>query len=387
MHDGGVTSPHARHWSLAPDVVFLNHGSFGACPSAVLEEQQRWRARLERNPMEFLVREIDALLAEARRALSAFVGADPDDLAFVANATTGVNAVVRSLDFRPGDEILTTDHAYAACRNALDYVAGRCGAKVVVAQVPFPIGGPEEVVQAILAAVTGRTALAMVDHVTSPTGLVFPIERIVRELAARRIDTLVDGAHAPGMLPLDLRSLGAAYYTGNCHKWLCAPKGSAFLWVRPDRQDRVRPLVISHGATGSAERSRFRAEFDWVGTDDITAYLCVPRAIEFLGSLLPGGWPELMRTNRARALEARKIIGEAIGSAPAAPDEMIGTLATIPIADGPAPALQAELWEKHRIEVPVVSFRSPPRRQVRISSQAYNDLDQYRLLSTVLPRS
>ena len=387
MHDGGVTSPHARHWSLAPDVVFLNHGSFGACPSAVLEEQQRWRARLERNPMEFLVREIDALLAEARRALSAFVGADPDDLAFVANATTGVNAVVRSLDFRPGDEILTTDHAYAACRNALDYVAGRCGAKVVVAQVPFPIGGPEEVVQAILAAVTGRTALAMVDHVTSPTGLIFPIERIVRELAARRIDTLVDGAHAPGMLPLDLRSLGAAYYTGNCHKWLCAPKGAAFLWVRPDRQDRVRPLVISHGATGSAERSRFRAEFDWVGTDDITAYLCVPRAIEFLGSLLPGGWPELMRTNRARALEARKIIGEAIGSAPAAPDEMIGTLATIPIADGPAPALQAELWEKHRIEVPVVSFRSPPRRQVRISSQAYNDLDQYRLLSTVLPRS
>jgi isopenicillin-N epimerase len=337
--------------------------------------------------MEFLVREIDALLAEARRALSAFVGADPDDLAFVANATTGVNAVVRSLDFRPGDEILTTDHAYAACRNALDYVAGRCSAKVVVAQVPFPIGGPEEIVQAILAAVTGRTRLALVDHVTSPTGLIFPIERIVRELAARGVDTLVDGAHAPGMLPLDLRSLGAAYYTGNCHKWLCAPKGAAFLWVRPDRQDRVRPVVISHGATASAERSRFRAEFDWVGTDDITAYLCVPRAIEFLGSLLPGGWPELMRTNRARVLEARKIIGEAIGSAPAAPDEMIGTLATIPIADGPAPALQAELWEKHRIEVPVVSFRSPPRRQVRISSQAYNDLDQYRLLASVLPRS
>ena len=203
MHDGGVTSPHARHWSLAPDVVFLNHGSFGACPSAVLEEQQRWRARLERNPMAFMVREIDALLAEARRALGTFVGADPDDLAFVANATTGVNSVVRSLDFQPGDEILTTDHAYAACRNALDYVAGRSGSRVLVAQVPFPIGGPEEVVQAILAAVTVRTRLALIDHVTSPTGLVFPIERIVRELAARGVDTLVDGAHAPGMLPLD----------------------------------------------------------------------------------------------------------------------------------------------------------------------------------------
>jgi isopenicillin-N epimerase len=382
-----VTSPHAHHWSIAPDVVFLNHGSFGACPIVVLEEQQRWRAQLERNPMEFMVREIDALLAEARRALGAFVGADPDDLAFVANATTGVNSVVRSLDFRSGDEILTTDHAYAACKNALDYVAGRSGARVVVAQVPFPINAPEEAAQAILASVTGRTRIALVDHVTSPTGLVYPIERIVRELSARGVDTLVDGAHAPGMVPLDLRSLGAAYYTGNCHKWLCAPKGAAFLWVRPDRQERVRPVVISHGAVPPAGRSRFRAEFDWVGTDDITAYLSVPRAIEFLGSLLPGGWPELMRTNRARALEARRIIGEAIGKAPAAPDEMIGALATIPIADGSAPALQEELRTRYRIEVPVVSFRSPPCRQVRISSQAYNDLGQYRLLASVLPRA
>lgn len=387
MHHGRVTSPHAQHWSIAPDVVFLNHGSFGACPSVVLEEQQRWRARLERNPMEFMLREIDALLAVARRELGAFVGADPDDLAFVANATTGVNSVVRSLDFRRGDEILTTDHAYAACRNALDFVAGRSEARVVVAQVPFPIGAPEEVTQAILAAVTERTTFALVDHVTSPTGLIFPIERIVRELSARGVDTMVDGAHAPGMLPLDLRSLGAAYYTGNCHKWLCAPKGAAFLWVRPDRQDRIRPVVISHGAVPPPGRSRFRAEFDWVGTDDITAYLSIPRAIGFLGSLLPGGWPELMRSNRARTLEARRIIGEVLGRAPAAPEEMIGTLATIPIGDGPGPALQEELWKRHRIEVPIISFPSPPRRQVRISSQAYNDLEQYRLLASVLPRS
>ncbi len=381
-----MTSPLARHWSIAQDLVFLNHGSFGACPTAILEEQQRWRARLERNPMEFMVRDIDALLAEARRALGAFVGAEPDDLAFVPNATTGVNAVFRSLDFKPGDEILTTDHAYAACKNALDYVAGRSGAKVLVAQVPFPIAAPEQATQAILRAVTDRTRLALVDHVTSPTGLVFPIERIVRELSARGVETMVDGAHAPGMVPLDVRSIGAAYYTGNCHKWLCAPKGAAFLWVRPDHQERVRPVVISHGAVPPAGRPRFRAEFDWVGTDDLTAYLCVPAAIAFLGALLPGGWPELMRTNRERALEARKIIGEAIGVGPAAPDEMMGSLATIPLPDGPAPALQEELWKRHRIEVPVVSFPSPPRRQVRISSQAYNDLEQYRLLASVLPR-
>jgi isopenicillin-N epimerase len=382
-----VSSPHAVHWSIDPDVVFLNHGSFGACPVPVQEEQQRWRERLERNPMQFLLRDVDRLLADARRALGSFLGADPDDLAFVPNATTGVNSVLRSLDFAAGDEILTTDHAYGACRNALDEVAGRAGARVVVARVPFPLGAPEDVEGAIQACVTGQTRLALVDHVTSPTGLVFPIERIVLNLAARGVDTLVDGAHAPGMLPLDLRSLGCSYYTGNCHKWLCSPKGAAFLWVRPDRQDRVRPVVISHGARPPAGRKRFRTEFDWVGTDDITAYLSVPAAISFLGSLLPGGWPELMRTNRARALEARAILGQALGVPPAAPEEMIGSLATIPIPEGDAPSLQNELWTRHRIEVPVVSFPSPPRRQVRISSQAYNDLDQYRLLASVLPRA
>ncbi len=382
-----MSSPYARHWTIAPEIVFLNHGSFGACPAVVLEEQQRWRARLERNPMQFFVREIDALLADARTDLGAFLGADADDLTFVPNATTGVNSVVRSLDFKPGDEILTTDHAYAACKNALDYVAGRSGARVTVAKVPFPIDAPSQVVDAILATVSDRTRIALIDHITSPTGLIFPIEHIVRELAARGVDTLVDGAHAPGMVPLDLRALGAAYYTGNCHKWLCAPKGSAFLWVRRDRQEHVRPVVISHGALPPPGRRRFRAEFDWVGTDDITAYLSIPAAIRFLGSLLPGGWMELMRTNRARALEGRRIICDEIGARPPAPDEMIGTLVTIPIADGPAQALQDELWARHRIEVPIVSFPSPPKRQVRISSQAYNDLDQYRLLASALPRS
>lgn len=387
MHDGAVPSPYAHHWAIAPDVVFLNHGSFGACPITVLEEQARWRARLEQNPMAFMLRDIGPLLSRAREALGGFLGADPDDLAFVPNATTGVNSVVRSLDLGPGDEILTTDHAYGACRNALDYVAGRTGSTVVVARVPFPTDSPSQVVEAIQAAATDRTRIALIDHVTSPTGLVFPIERIVRELASRGIDTLVDGAHAPGMVPLDLGSLGAAYYTGNCHKWLCAPKGAAFLWVRRERQERVRPVVISHGAVHPAGPKRFRAEFDWVGTDDPTAYLSVPAAITFLGALLPGGWPELMRTNRDRALEGRQILCDALGAKPAASDEMIGSLVTLPLADGSASDLQDELWNKHRIEVPILSFPSAPRRQVRISSQMYNNLEQYRLLGSVLPRA
>lgn len=337
--------------------------------------------------MAFMLRDIGPLLSRAREALGGFLGADPDDLAFVPNATTGVNSVVRSLDLGPGDEILTTDHAYGACRNALDYVAGRTGSTVVVARVPFPTDSPSQVVEAIQAAATDRTRIALIDHVTSPTGLVFPIERIVRELASRGIDTLVDGAHAPGMVPLDLGSLGAAYYTGNCHKWLCAPKGAAFLWVRRERQERVRPVVISHGAVHPAGPKRFRAEFDWVGTDDPTAYLSVPAAITFLGALLPGGWPELMRTNRDRALEGRQILCDALGAKPAASDEMIGSLVTLPLADGSASDLQDELWNKHRIEVPILSFPSAPRRQVRISSQMYNNLEQYRLLGSVLPRA
>ena len=349
-----------HHWTLDPDVVFLNHGSFGACPRAVLDEQQRLRARLEARPVRFFMDEVEPLLAEARAELGAFIGADPQDLAWVRNATGAVNAVLRSLNLREGDEVLTTDHAYNACRNAIEARAAR----VVVAEIPFPVASPDQVVDAIVRRANPRTRLALIDHVTSPTALVFPVERIVRALAERGVDTLVDGAHAPGMLPIDLRALGAAYYTGNCHKWLCAPKGAAFLHVRPDRQERVRPSTISHGANADLQgRTRFRVEFDWTGTDDPTPPLCVPAAIRFLGSLLPGGWTELMQRNRRLALDARALLCEK----PPAPDSMIGSMAAVPIpdADGPPPtspygteAFQARLYARYGIEVPVMGWPS-----------------------------
>jgi isopenicillin-N epimerase len=383
----------AALWPLDPAVAFLNHGSYGACPTEILRHQSALRAEMEAEPVRFLGRELEGRLDAARAALAAFVGADPDDLAFVANATGGVNAVLRSLRLEAGDELLTTDHAYAACRNTLDYVAERTGARVVVATVPFPVSTPQAVVDVVLAGVTPRTRLALVDHVTSPTGLVLPLERIVAALSARGVDTLVDGAHAPGMIPLDLGRLGAAYYSANCHKWLCTPKGSAFLWVRRDRQAGIHPLTISHGAKGErAGRTRFRLEFDWTGTQDPTAWLTVPRALEYLPGLVEGGWPALMARNRALALEARRRLCAAVGTPPACPDEMIGSLASVLLPDNPRTPtgwrvpepLQARLFDAHGIEVPVMRWPGPPRRLVRVSCQLYNRVEQYAALADAL---
>ena len=384
----------AELWPLERGLVFLNHGSFGACPTEVLRHQSALRAELEAEPVRFLSRELDERLDAARVALGAFLGADPDDLAFVTNATSGVNAVLRSRVFNAGDELLTTDHAYGACRNTLNFVAERSGARIVVATIPFPVASPDEVVDTVLARVTPRTRLALLDHVTSPTALILPVERLCAALRGRGVDVLIDGAHAPGMLPLNLDLLGAAYYSGNCHKWLCAPKGSAFLWTRRDRQVDVRPLTISHGATAVRPgRSRFRLEFDWTGTSDPTAWLTVPRAIEYLAGLVPGGWPALMARNRALALEARRLLCEAVGTAPACPDEMIGSLASVVLPDGttdvgwrrPDP-LQARLFEQWRIEVPVMNWPAAPRRHVRISAQLYNRREHYEQLAQALTK-
>jgi isopenicillin-N epimerase len=310
---------------------------------------------------------------------------------FVPNATTGVNAVLRSLDFHSGDELLTTNHEYNACKNVLDHAAARANANVVVANVPFPLQSEDEVVSAIVSKVTPRTRILLVDHVTSPTGLVFPIAKIAKEMASRNVDVLVDGAHAPGMIDFSIESLSphVAFYTANCHKWLCAPKGSAFLWVREDRQAQIRPHVISHGANvARIDRSRFNLEFDWPGTIDFTAPLSIPASIEFLRETLPT-WRE---RNRALALEARTILCEAIGAPPPAPESMIGSLAAVPLPDGiigkPSPhfgdALQDELFHEHHIEVPVFPWPAPPKRVIRVSAQLYNTRDQYELLARVL---
>ena len=386
-----------RLWLLDPKIDFLNHGSFGSCPRSVLDFQRRIRDRLERQPIQFFVRDLERMLDEARAGLAEFLGADAADVVFVPNATAGVNAVLRSLSLKRGDELLVTNHEYNACRNALDFVAKRSGSRVVVAEVPFPLDRPHQVIDAVLNRVTARTRLAFLDHVTSQTGLVLPIARLVQELAGCGVDTLVDGAHAPGMAALNLRKLGAAYYAGNCHKWVCAPKGAGFLYVRPDRQERIRPLSISHGANSPrADRSRFLIEFGWTGTWDPSACLAVPEALRFVGSLLPGGWPAVAGRNRRLTLAARKIICEALGIDRPCPDEMIGSLASIPLPDATTTepprspfyrdSLQDALLAQYGVEVPVIPWPAPPKRLLRISAQLYNSLPQYEHLAGALKR-
>ena len=389
-----MPSLHARHWSLSGDVTFLNHGSFGACPSVVLAAQHELRARMERQPVRFLQRDLEPLLDAARERLAAFVKADPRHLAFVANATAGVNAVVRSLDFQPGDEILTTDHDYNASRNVLLEAVRRSGARVVVAPVPFPLTDEQQIIDALLAHTSARTRLVLLDHITSPTALVFPVQKIVRQLDERGIDCLIDGAHAPGSLPLDLDTLRPAYYTGNLHKWVCAPKGAAFLYVRADRQEPIRPAVLSHGENiRRPGRAHFHDRFDWPGTLDPTAWLSVPAALDFCATLHPGGWPELYEQNRALAAAARALISGRLGVPLPAPNSLLAAMATIPLP-GPlqrAPhsaaridPLQNQLLDTHRIEVPIVRWGAPVRRYVRVSAQAYNSIGDYRALSDAL---
>lgn len=382
-------------WPLDPEITYLNHGAFGSCPRAVLRFQQEVRDRVERRPIQFLVHELEPLLDQARGELARFVGAEVDDLVFVANATTGINTVLHSLRFQPGDELLVTDHEYNATRNALNYAAERSGARVVVASVPFPLTGPEEVVRAVMEKVSPRTRLVVLDHITSQTGLIFPLEPLIQELNARGVETLIDGAHAPGMVPLDLAHLGATYYTGNCHKWLCAPKSAGFLYVRRDRQEAIRPLVISHGANSPrTDRSRFLIEFAWVGTGDPSAFLAVPEAIRYLGSLVPGGWPEIMRRNHALVVAGRELLCRRLGIAPPCPERMLGSLAALPIADAALDAerrpplfldsLQEQFLSEHAIEAPVMLWPAPPKRLLRISAQLYNSLPQYEQLAAAL---
>lgn len=391
---GPSRSEFGVHWALDPATTFLNHGSFGACPTAVLDEQSRLRALLESDPVDFYLNRGAALWRESITALSGFLGADPAGMTFQTNASSGVNTVLRSLVLRPGDEIIVSDHVYQACRNAVEYACARLGASVVQVPIPFRPESAEQIVDLFLKAVTDRSRLALIDTVTSPTALRMPFETLTRSLQDRGVDVLVDAAHGPGLLPLDLGTLGAAYVTGNCHKWLCTPKGSAFLHIRADRRHLIEPLTISHGYSApDGADEKFRLEFDWQGTQDPTPWLCIPKAIEHVGGMMAGGWPDVMARNHALALKVHEVLCGTLGPDALAPAAMTTAMVAARLPDG-APAdpeaafrpdpLRQALYDRYRIQAVVGPWPAHGARYLRLSVALYNSEDEYRYLASAL---
>ncbi|HEX2652332.1 MAG TPA: aminotransferase class V-fold PLP-dependent enzyme [Xanthobacteraceae bacterium] len=369
-----------EEWGFDPEFTFLNHGSFGAAPLAVLAEQERWRAQMERHPTGFMAYVLPDALRKAAARLADFVGAQGNDVVFVENTTAGCNAVLNSLSFLPGDEILVTNHGYPAVRKAAQHIAARTGAVIVEAEVPFPISDASQILDPVKSCLTRRTRLAIFDHITSPTAIIFPVRELAELSHNMGAKVLIDGAHAPGMLALDMPAINADWYVGNCHKWLMVPKGCAFLWAQANNQADLHPLVISHGYGQG-----FVAEFDWVGTRDASGWLSVPAALDFHARL---GGAALRERNRKLAISAANKIAEIWKTQRGTPDALTGSMATIELStNGPATqehaiALRKWLFEDQRIEVQANAFANA--LWIRISAQAYNeDADYERLITAI----
>jgi isopenicillin-N epimerase len=356
---------------LDPEVTFLNHGSFGACPKPVFADYQRWQLELERQPVEFLGRRYHDLMAESRAALGTYLNAPPDDLIYVDNATAGVNVVVKSLALEPGDEVVTTDHEYGACDLTWQFLQERNGITVNRVHVALPVTTQDDLFETIWAQVTERTKVIYLSHITSFSALIFPVEEICRRAREAGIFTLIDGAHAPGQIPLDMQAIGADCYAGNLHKWLCAPKGAGFLYVRPEHQEWMQSVIVSWG-WGDREApvaSQFIRRNQWQGTRDPAAFLTVPAAIQFQAE---NDWESI----RARCHElvslARRRIATLTDLAVISPQstDWFVQMVTCPVRTADIERLKVGLYEQYRVEIPCMEWQG--KQFVRVSIQAYN---------------
>jgi len=375
---GGIydDAAEARHLALReqflirPDVTFLNHGSFGACPRPVFERYQSWQLELERQPVEFIGRRSQELLREARTALSGYLSCDPDEIVYSQNVTTALNIVARSLPLKAGDEILTTDHEYGALERTWRFLCEKTGAKVMERELPLPLDDPDEVVEAVMAGVTPRTRVLFLSHITSPTAVILPIEKLIAKAREAGIWTVIDGAHAPGQVPVDLHALGVDFYGGNCHKWLCSPKGAGFLYARREVQHLLEPLVVSWGwQARDPSPSRFIDEHERQATRDFSAYLSVPAAIEFQAA---NDWDRVRDECHELARWTAAEVAELTGLPALSTDspDWYAQMVTMPVPPGDQAGLKIRLYDEFKIEIPVVTWRD--QRFVRISVQGYN---------------
>ncbi|HEY4125438.1 MAG TPA: aminotransferase class V-fold PLP-dependent enzyme [Rhizomicrobium sp.] len=367
-------------FQLSPDLIHLNHGSYGAVPKAVRDEQDRWRAHIERNPTGFFRDELPAELRRLAGVAAHRFGGKPDDWVFCENATAAVNSVLSSFGLREGDEIVTTSHVYGAVLKAMRIWAQRFGAKVVVAQIPVIVESEEQVVQAIANSFTDRTRLLIVDHITSATAIVFPVSKIVEAAHMCGIAVLVDGAHVPGHLPLNVEDIGADWYTGNAHKWLFVPRGCGLLWTAPKRQAQTLPVVLSHGSPEG-----YTQAFDWIGTRDVTAWLCFDAGARFHDAL---GGESLMARNRKLAAVAGDMLARRLGLQITAPASMRGAMTCLTQRPSPLPAshtgsLMHRLRECCGAVLPVHVFEDA--LCIRISAQIYNAMADYEILANTFP--
>ncbi len=366
-------------WDLDPAVAYLNHGSFGVTPRAVLAAQEEWRRRIERNPAAFMAEVRTGALREPAAAVARYLGAEGEDVVFMENATSAANAVLRSLSFKPGDEILVTSLGYRAVNHAAAYVASRTGATLVEVKIPLPVRDADAIVAAVAEKLSPRTRLAVFDHIASQSAILLPVETLIPLARAAGAEVLIDGAHVPGQLPLDIPALGADYYVANLHKWLFVPRGTAILWARRERQGELHPLTISHGYGGG-----FLAEFDWMGTRDLSGWLATPDGIAFHGRL---GGARLMERNRALAGEMAAMLAKKWGTGLAAPPNMFAAMAVVGVPESGREPAEIIPWlrETQRIEAPV--HRIDGKLWLRIAAQAYNEAEDYeRLARAFAPR-
>ena len=357
---------------LDPEVIFLNHGSFGACPKPVFEVYQNWQRELERQPVEFLGRRITELLADARTRLAAYLSIESDEVVFFSNPTTAINMVARSLDLHPDNEILASDHEYGALDRTWRFICRQTGAKYIQQPISLPITSQEDVIKTFWQGVSKQTRVIFISHITSPTALVFPVEEICHRARTAGILTIVDGAHAPGQIQLDLDTIGADFYAGACHKWLCAPKGAGFLFARRSAQSRLAPLVVSWGYESvKPSPSQFIDYHEWQGTRDLSAFLSVPAAIEFQAQ---HDWPSVRRRCHALASLTRTRINSLTGLPAICPDspEWYGQMFAALLPPGvDTDELKVRFYNEYRIEVPLHRWNTHPL--IRVSIQAYNN--------------